>query len=564
MERQEEFKSIPVGALRESALNTRRTFKDAGLAELADSIRQKGVINPLIARPIGEDGVAFEIAAGHRRYRAAQLVGVEQLPVIIRNYSDDEFLEVLTVENLQREEVHPMEEAEGYSELLRRPGYDIAAIAAKIGKDSGYVHRRLRLIELIQPLRDAFRAERITLGHAQILARLGAEQQKELLDCELFDGDDGACSVQALQRVIEDDLLMDLSKAAFPVADVNLLPQAGSCVDCSKRTGAAPALFPEIKAKDCCTDRACFGRKANAFAYAKVKAVTKEEGRAPVKVSAHYDARGEKDVLASGHWKPVSKKSKCDHAQRAVVVATGFGENYRIGDVLDVCTNKKCQAHWGANSYRSEPPARQQRTAEEILVELTRQESADAEAAVRKALIAAAVEAVVYPFPLKVMREITRVMWTRLWSDSQVAVRARRGLEPRNNRTYPPGPDSMLVEIEELSAVELAGVMTEIAIMESGGGRATEDRSDVMELTLAPISRPVLDQIEADARAEVKKAYDAKRAKVASLDAKAKALAAKTKATMEANATETEKHTASEAQPAAKAPAAKKGKAKKS
>ena len=185
MERQEEFKSIPVGALRESALNTRRTFKDDGLQELADSIRQKGVISPLIARPIGEDGKIFEIAAGHRRYRAAQLAGVEQLPVIVRGYTDDEFLEVLTVENLQREGVHPMEEAEGYLELLRRPGYDVAAIAAKIGKDYSYVTRRIRLTELIQPLRDAFRAEKLTLGHAQVLARLGADQQRSIADREL-------------------------------------------------------------------------------------------------------------------------------------------------------------------------------------------------------------------------------------------------------------------------------------------------------------------------------------------------------------------------------------------
>lgn len=561
-QRTEEFRQVPIAALRESTLNNRRTFKESALAELADSIRTKGVISPLIARPIPGKDALFEIAAGHRRYRGAQLAGIDQVPVIVRNYTDDEFLEVVTIENLQREDVHPMEEAEGYRELLRRPGYDAAAIAAKIGKDAPYVQRRLRLLELIQPLRDEFRAEKITLGHAQILARLGAEQQKELLDRELWDEDGGPFSVQALQRVIEDEIMMDLSKAAFPVADRQLLPQAGSCVDCDKRTGAAPSLFPEIKAKDCCTDRACFGRKASAFAYARVKAVAKEEGRPPVKVSAHYDARGEKDVLTTVHWKAVTKKSNCDYAQRAVVVATGFGENYRIGDVLDVCTQKKCKAHWGPNASRPEQPARQERSAEEILARLTADESEAAEAAVRRGLIGAAVEATVWPFPLKVMREMTRVMWNRLWADSQVVVRARRGLEPRNNRTYPPAPDSMILEIEELGAVELAGVMTEIAIMESGGGRATEDRADVMELTLASVSKPVLDQIEAAARAEVKKAYDVKRGKVEAADVRVKALAAKTKATMEANAAE-QASTANKDQPAA-APAAKKGKAKKS
>jgi ParB family chromosome partitioning protein len=545
MERQEEFKSIPVEALRESALNTRRTFKDQGLTELADSIRQKGVISPLIARPIGEDGAALEIAAGHRRYRAAQLAGVEVLPVIIRNYSDDEFLEVLTVENLQREDVHPMEEAEGYLELLRRPGYDIAAIAAKIGKDASYVTRRIRLNELIQPLRDAFRAEKLTLGHAQVLARLGADQQRSIADRELWDEDGGAFSVQALQRVIEDDILMDLSKAAFPVADVKLVPAAGACVDCTKRTGASPSLFPEIKAKDCCTDRECFHLKSRAFAYAKVKAVTKDEGRAPLKLSAHYNAMGEADVLANVSWKP-AKKSKCDHAQRGVIVATGFGEDYRVGDVLDVCTQKKCTIHWGPQSYHGESAPRPKRTAEEALSMLALEEKTAAGEAVRKALIGAAVEAAVYPFSLKVLREITRVMWTRLWSDSQVVIRARRGLEPRNNRTFPPGPDSMLQEIEDSAAGDLAGIIVEIAIMESGGGRAESGQPDLMEMVLSTTSDDVLCEIEANARQAVKEVFDAKRKKVTDAAEKAKAADAK-----------------AETQPAA-TPAAKKGKAKKS
>lgn len=548
MERQEEFKSIPVGALRESALNTRRTFKDAGLTELADSIREKGVISPLIARPIGEDGAAFEIAAGHRRFRAAQLAGVDLLPVIIRNYSDDEFLEVLTVENLQREDVHPMEEAEGYLELLRRPGYDVAAIAAKIGKDHSYVTRRIRLNELIQPLRDAFRAEKLTLGHAQVLARLGADQQRSIADRELWDEDGGAFSVQALQRVIEDDILMDLSKASFPVGDVKLVPAAGACVDCTKRTGAAPSLFPEIKAKDCCTDRECFHLKSRAFAYAKVKAVTKDEGRAPLKLSAHYNAMGEADVLANVSWKP-AKKSKCDHAQRGVIVATGFGEDYRVGDVLDVCTHKKCATHWGPQSYHGESAPRPKRTAEEALSMLAMEEKTAAGEAVRKALIGAAVEAAVYPFSLKVLREITRVMWTRLWSDSQVAMRARRGLEPRNNRTFPPGPDSMLQEIEESAAGDLAGIIIEISIMESGGGRADGVEPDLMEMVLSTTSDAVLTEIEANARQAVREVFDAKRKKVTDAAEKAKAAEASAKA---------------ETQPAATPAAKKKGKAKKS
>ena len=550
MERQEEFRSISLGALRESASNTRRTFKDGGLQELAESIRHKGVISPLIARPIGEDGQAFEIAAGHRRYRAAQLAGVDQVPVIIRNYTDDEFLEVITVENLQREDVHPMEEAQGYSELLRRPGYDVGAIAAKIGKDAGYVTRRLRLNDLIQPLRDAFRAEKLTLGHAQVLARLGAEQQKQLAERDLWDEDGGAFSIQALQRVIEEEILMDLSKAAFPISDHKLVPEAGACVDCVKRTGFAPSLFPEIKQKDCCTDRECFGLKARSFAYAKVKFVEKEEGRAPIKLSAHWATETEAGVVNINGWK-AAKRANCTHSQRGVIVRTGFNDDFRMGDVLDVCLNKKCTVHWGpaTNGYGGTPAEKPKKTVDDLLTAIDLEEKEAAQGAVRKALVAAAVEATVYPFSAKVFREVVRVMWTDLWTGHQATIRARRGLDPRNDRVFPPPPDSMLEELGELNSPELAALLVEIAIMSSGAGNPVTDDSDLVELLLSSTSDETLQEIEAAAVAPVKQRYEEKREKVRA-------------AHSSPNAPEKKEKPAKDNQPAATPAAKKKGKAK--
>lgn len=125
-----EFKMVPLSALFESPLNNRKHYDAQKLAELTESIRTKGVLTPMLARSSSE-WEGLEIAAGHRRYRAAKAAGVQLVPVLIREMSDAEFLEVLTIENLQREDVHPMDEALGYRELCEKHGYTADVMAWK-------------------------------------------------------------------------------------------------------------------------------------------------------------------------------------------------------------------------------------------------------------------------------------------------------------------------------------------------------------------------------------------------------------------------------------------------
>jgi ParB family chromosome partitioning protein len=151
-----EYRNLPIAVLTESTTNPRRIFEDEALKELAESIRSQGVLSPLLVRPLNER--SFEIVAGARRYRAARMADVDSVPVRIVNLTDAEALEMSIVENLQRRDVHPMEEASGFRALLNleEPKYSIEQIAARTGKNPAYVAARLKLTELTPTVVEAF------------------------------------------------------------------------------------------------------------------------------------------------------------------------------------------------------------------------------------------------------------------------------------------------------------------------------------------------------------------------------------------------------------------------
>ena len=176
-----EYRDLPLSLLTESTTNPRRIFEDDALKELAESIRTQGLLSPLLVRPLTEHG--FEIVAGARRYRAAQMAEAETVPVRIVHLSDAETLEAQLVENLMRRDVHPMEEAQGFRALLNleEPKYSIEQIAARTGKNPAYIASRLKLTELAPVVVEAFYREEIGVGHALLLAKLQLAQQEQAL-----------------------------------------------------------------------------------------------------------------------------------------------------------------------------------------------------------------------------------------------------------------------------------------------------------------------------------------------------------------------------------------------
>jgi ParB/RepB/Spo0J family partition protein len=177
---------LSLGALAPSSTavqaKRRKRYDKAALAELADSIRQSGVIQPIVARTL--DAEHFEIVAGERRWLSAKAAGLPTIPTVVRSLTDTEVLTVQLVENLKREELHPLEEAEGYEELMRH-GLTIEALMQKVGKKASsraYVYGRLKLCALSPASREAFYDGKLTASTALLIARVpGAKLQAEAL-----------------------------------------------------------------------------------------------------------------------------------------------------------------------------------------------------------------------------------------------------------------------------------------------------------------------------------------------------------------------------------------------
>lgn len=297
------FELVPLGRLVESPTNHRRTWGD--LDELAASIRAKGVLEPILVRPrTGLGSNLFEIVFGHRRSRAATKAGLAAIPAMIRELSDLEVLEAQVVENLQRADVHPLEEAEGYEQLLaqkERP-YTVDEIAAKVGKSKAYVYARLKLTDLCQEARDAFYdGKRLTPSTALLVARLPEKLQKEALDAlkpAPWEKDQPK-SFREAADLIHERFHLRLAEAPWDRTDATLLPPAGACSACPKRSGAQPELFTDVDPKrgDVCTDRLCFQEKKKAWAArrlaeAEAKGVRVIAGAAAEKVARHGTIMG--------------------------------------------------------------------------------------------------------------------------------------------------------------------------------------------------------------------------------------------------------------------------------
>jgi ParB family chromosome partitioning protein len=163
-----EQRMVGIDQLRAGRLNPRKDFREDELAELAESIRQKGLVQPILVRP-EPSGSTYEIVAGERRWRAAQKAGLHNVPVIVRDLVDQEVLELAIIENVQRSDLNPIEEASGYNELIERYGYTQEALAEVIGKSRSHLANTLRLLKLPESVRAMVQDGQLTAGHARAL-----------------------------------------------------------------------------------------------------------------------------------------------------------------------------------------------------------------------------------------------------------------------------------------------------------------------------------------------------------------------------------------------------------
>ena len=188
---------VPIEQIRPGRFQPRQRLNEAELEALAQSIREKGILQPLLVRPLAGEQADFELVAGERRWRAAQRVGLHEVPVIVRPMADSEALEIALVENLQREDLSPLEEAEAYSRLMEEFGRTQANLAEAVGKSRSHVANMVRLLSLPEPVRRRLSEGELTAGHARAL--LGAADPAALAEDVVRRG----LNVRATERLVQ-------------------------------------------------------------------------------------------------------------------------------------------------------------------------------------------------------------------------------------------------------------------------------------------------------------------------------------------------------------------------
>jgi ParB/RepB/Spo0J family partition protein len=270
---------IDISQVTPSKTNPRKDFKESTMKELIESVREKGILQPVLVRPLGKD--EYELVCGERRFRAAKKAGLKEIPAIVRDMDDKTSLEVQLIENMQRSDVHPLEEAEGYEQLIAQHGYAGAEqIAAKVGKSKSYIYGCMRLLALVEKLRKFFYEGRMDKSIALLLARIPESmQEKAAKDIGL--GEDTKSPLMSYKMA--SDLLRTmytttLSEALFDIKDGTLLEGCGACSTCPHRSGNQHDLFGDIESADICTNPPCFQKKIEAH-YGRIKESAELSGR---------------------------------------------------------------------------------------------------------------------------------------------------------------------------------------------------------------------------------------------------------------------------------------------
>ncbi len=336
------FQYLAIDTIHESANNPRVTFDPVKLEELAASIRQHGLIQPITVRP-NSDG--FEIVAGARRFRAAQMAELFSVPVHIVEIDDAHALELALAENVLRADVHPYEEAAGLRRLLDMPGYDVATLAEKFGKSASHIYARLSLLQLIPEVAEAFTQDRIAASHANLIARLPQESQAKAFEqCWRKDWNDKEphlLPAKHLAAWIQANLYLSLADAPFDRDDATLNPSAGACTTCPRRSGYNTLLFPDA-VSDQCLDAKCHAVKITNF-------IDRAIAARPELVQIEEGWRRPKDqrpgAVPRGHFREIEAQNPdaeppCTAARPAIVV---YGK--RLGAMLTVCTDDECPVH---------------------------------------------------------------------------------------------------------------------------------------------------------------------------------------------------------------------------
>jgi ParB family chromosome partitioning protein len=475
-----EYRNVPISMLVESASNPRKRFDEKSIEELAASFKTQGVLAPLLVRELEQSN--YEVVAGARRLRAARLAELASVPVRIVKLTDAEAIEAQVVENLQREDIHPLEEALGFKSLLElgEPAYTIANIASRAGKREAYVYGRIRLADLIPPVAEAFLKDQITIGHALLIAKLPASQQQEAF-AAAFRGmwtSEGNSQVlipvRELAVWIETNVLLQLASAPFDKQDEKLVSAAGSCVNCPKRTGFNKLLFADVR-KDSCTDPQCFRAKIDAHV-----SRTLESKPQLVQISSAWNSREGAPLGRNRYVELEIKKTKpngpgtklppsqkpCDKMTEAIVTDGG-----KRGQLVKVCADPTCRVH------HSNTPSPQQ-VERERAEERKRIEKEKLAITTRHRVLATILQRVSAPLKKADLLAVAYYLIGHL-SYSQVPALAKRH-KVEEKKDAASAQELLAKQVGAYDESELCKLLLEISLLDSAYQRSTASRDDVL------------------------------------------------------------------------------------
>jgi ParB family chromosome partitioning protein len=513
-----EYRNLPIAQLQESPTNPRRRFDERAMEELTASVRSQGVLQPLLVRPRKED--KFEIVIGARRFRAAQRAERTEIPARIRELTDAQCVEIQLVENIQREGVHPMEEASAFYGLLHTDGlnYDVPTLAAKAGKSPAFVAQRLKLVDLIPSIADAFLADRIGVGHALEIAKLPEEQQQKAFDAAFrnvwSNGRDSRVLIplRDFTAWIEQNILLSLDHVPFDKGDGTLVPEAGSCTECPKRTGFNTLLFGE-GIHDACSDVGCYQNKLG-------RSVERRLAEKPklVQISTNHVAHIDGPVLSRSRYvalhlaknskgkQPLSPYQKpCKHMAEAIVV-----DGAERGHTVKVCAEPSCTVHFA--DLRGPDPAQQAKEREQRRREI---EKRKLEITVRHRILAEVLREVAAP--LNRADPVFIVMLEKMEPMRREALARRHKMVDGSSSgvTYPQVLKGLQRLLRQLDENGLSKLIIEIVLMASVEAQLPSNGDPL----IAAAKRHRVDA--AKVRTTVEAEFAAKRAKTAAKQKKA-------------------------------------------
>jgi ParB family transcriptional regulator, chromosome partitioning protein len=328
------FEWIPVNHITRSTNNARKKFDGKEFDDLVESIRTQGVIQPILIRPLDyasgdNEQVKYRIVAGERRWRAMKKVGIigAKIPAIIREMDDDQAFELMTIENLHREGLSPLEEAESFKAYLERKGPEfIDHLAEKVGKHPGYIRRRVRVMNLAPEILAAWESGEIVYGHCEQLIRLEASDAAEVFRKEIQDRPswEGPVTVSDLKMTI-DVFQPQLESARF---------DTGACQNCPDSSALQLKLFDMAgDAKPGCANRECFERKTVEYLdrEAFTPEILEETGVAGWRFELDINVSDSNDYC-------MSLKKGCAGCEKLVAVVDFYGEV----QMDKVCLDQKC------------------------------------------------------------------------------------------------------------------------------------------------------------------------------------------------------------------------------